>query len=174
MQEQHYEFQITRGGRNVQRSAMVWKLFGTLEYSFGLSIWVHLMWSQEGMPLNLSLVLPFRCCPFIFCCNIIHQFSERFLGVTVTLVILSVYAVNTLLIFPNSCKVIESFEVFTSFPKYRGLFSGILPICFVLQFWRLKFTFLSLSPTLFWIFSCPWCQDTIQPSNSTNFLLANK
>lgn len=152
MQEQYYEFQKTRSGRNVQWSAMIWKLFGTLEYSFGLRIWVHLMWSQECMPLNLNVVPPFSCSPFIFCCNIIHQFSEKLIGITVTLVILSVYAVKTLLIFPNSCKVIESFEVFASFPKYRGSFSDILPFCFVLQSWRSKFALLSLSPRLFWIF----------------------
>lgn len=155
VQEQYYEFQIARGGRNVQRSAVIWKVFGTLEYAFCLSVWVHLMWSQECMLLISNVVLPFRCSPFIFCCNIIHHFSEKFLGVTVTLVILSVYAVKTVDIFPSSCKVIESFEVFASFPKYRGLFSDILPFCFILQSWRLKFSFLSLSPTLVWFFSCP-------------------
>lgn len=106
-----------------------------------------IMSSQECVPLNLYVVLLFRCCLFIFYFNILH-FSEKFLGVTGILAILSVYAVKPLLIYPNSCKMIESFEVVVSFTKCWGLFSDILPLCFSLQTWSLKFTFLYLSPSL--------------------------
>lgn len=147
------------------KTVTIWKLLGTCDYSLGLGVRVLYNVKPRMCAFKLICCTAFQMLSFHLYFNILH-FSEKFLGVTGILVILSVYAVKPLLIYPNSCKMIESFEVVVSFTKCWGLFSDILPLCFSLQTWSLKFTFLYLSPSLsgiYFLFFC--CQDTIQSSN---------
>lgn len=129
------------------KTVTIWKLLGTCDYSLGLGVRVLYNVKPRMCAFKLICCTAFQMLSFHLYFNILH-FSEKFLGVTGILVILSVYAVKPLLIYPNSCKMIESFEVVVSFTKCWGLFSDILPLCFSLQTWSLKFTFLYLSPSL--------------------------